>query len=101
MTGTTHAELVGKAQRLIREKDALEKHIQELEDVLKSVGSRSNMKYLQWPPILRHILLIKQGVGMNEPLTDAEGFPRADIDIYQGFFHSKLPITCLRSLCPV
>lgn len=25
----------------------------------------------------------QKGVGMNEPLVDAEGFPRADVDIYQ------------------
>uniref|UniRef100_A0A8C4TVS5 Nas2 N-terminal domain-containing protein n=1 Tax=Falco tinnunculus TaxID=100819 RepID=A0A8C4TVS5_FALTI len=25
----------------------------------------------------------QKGVGMHEPLVDAEGFPRADIDLYQ------------------
>ncbi|KNC98458.1 uncharacterized protein SPPG_06158 [Spizellomyces punctatus DAOM BR117] len=68
MTAPTHAELVAKAQRLVREKDALEAHIRELEQVLQS-----------------------QGVGMDDPLTDAAGFPRADIDVYQ-IRHARVEI---------
>ena len=31
-----------------------------------------------------HINLLKAlGVGMDQPLIDSEGFPRADIDLYQ------------------
>ncbi len=31
-----------------------------------------------------HINLLKAlGVGMDQPLVDSEGFPRADIDLYQ------------------
>jgi len=46
--------------QLMKEKDRLEGDIQGLSDVLRS-----------------------QGVGMDEPLVDAEGFPRSDIDVYQ------------------
>ncbi|XP_065846250.1 26S proteasome non-ATPase regulatory subunit 9-like [Oscarella lobularis] len=45
---------------LIAQKDAIEAEIKALSDVLDS----------------------QKGVGMNEPLVDTEGFPRADIDIY-------------------
>ncbi|KAJ3036342.1 26S proteasome non-ATPase regulatory subunit 9 [Rhizophlyctis rosea] len=59
MTGATHADLLAHAQQLIREKDSIENNIRENEAVLQS-----------------------QKVGMNDPLIDAEGFPRADVDIY-------------------
>merc|ERR1711872_709111 len=45
---------------MIKEKEILEDEIKGLTEVLTS-----------------------QGVGMDEPLVDAEGFPRADIDVYQ------------------
>ena len=44
----------------IQDKENLEKDIVALSEVLKS-----------------------QGVGMDEPLVDDEGYPRADIDVYQ------------------
>ncbi|KPM08852.1 hypothetical protein QR98_0073770 [Sarcoptes scabiei] len=28
-------------------------------------------------------ILDSQGIGMNEPLVDSEGYPRNDLDIYQ------------------
>ncbi|KAJ3187839.1 putative 26S proteasome regulatory subunit [Gaertneriomyces sp. JEL0708] len=59
MTKPTYSELVDNAQKLIGRKEALEREISELEDVLRT-----------------------QGVGMTEPLTDSEGFPRADVDVY-------------------
>ena len=45
---------------LMKQKDALEEEIKALNQVLES-----------------------QKVGMDDPLVDVEGFPRADIDIYQ------------------
>ncbi|KAI9017475.1 26S proteasome non-ATPase regulatory subunit 9-like protein [Gaertneriomyces semiglobifer] len=59
MTKPTYAELVENAQKLIGRKEALEREITELQDVLRT-----------------------QGVGMTESLTDSEGFPRADVDVY-------------------
>lgn len=32
---------------------------------------------------LDFVHLQQKGVGMNEPLVDADGYPRADVDIYQ------------------
>ena len=31
-------------------------------------------------------VLESQGCGMEDPLVDGEGFPRADIDVYQVLF---------------
>ena len=45
---------------LVRAKDALEAEMKELGAVLEG-----------------------QGVGMEDALVDAEGFPRGDIDVYQ------------------
>lgn len=56
MGNVTREELL----QLMKEKENLEKDIVALSEVLKS-----------------------QGVGMDEPLVDDEGFPRADIDVYQ------------------
>ena len=44
----------------MKQKDNLEEEIKALNQVLES-----------------------QKVGMDDPLVDAEGFPRADIDVYQ------------------
>jgi len=49
-----------QVMQLIKEKERLEGDIEALSEVLKS-----------------------QGVGMDEPLTDQEDFPRSDIDVYQ------------------
>jgi len=46
--------------QLMKEKDKLETELKELSDVLRS-----------------------QGVGMDDPVVDQDGFPRADIDVYQ------------------
>ena len=45
---------------LMKQKDNLEEEIKALHQVLES-----------------------QKVGMDDPLVDAEGFPRSDIDVYQ------------------
>ena len=45
---------------LMKQKDSLEEEIKALNQVLES-----------------------QKVGMDDPLVDAGGFPRADIDVYQ------------------
>ncbi|KAI9098336.1 hypothetical protein DFS34DRAFT_109282 [Phlyctochytrium arcticum] len=60
MTGPTHAELVAKAQRLVQEKDEIESRITVYDQLLKS-----------------------HNIGMTEQLTDSEGFPRADVDVWQ------------------
>lgn len=36
----------------------------------------------------------QKSVGMDEPLTDAEGFPRPDIDIYS-VRHARHQIICM------
>lgn len=51
-------DLVADAQQLIKKKDDIEAQLRELEASLAS-----------------------QGVGMDQPLVDAGGFPRSDIDI--------------------
>lgn len=52
---------VSDVQELVRRKDELEAQIKACYELLES----------------------QKGVGMNEPLVDAEGFPRDDIDLYQ------------------
>ena len=47
----------------MKQKDALEAELKALGQVLES-----------------------QGCGMEDPLVDGEGFPRADIDVYQVLF---------------
>ncbi|KAI7876035.1 hypothetical protein K492DRAFT_210615 [Lichtheimia hyalospora FSU 10163] len=51
-------DLVADAQQLIKKKDDIEAQLRELEDSLTM-----------------------QGVGMDQPLVDAGGFPRSDIDV--------------------
>ncbi|XP_073169469.1 26S proteasome non-ATPase regulatory subunit 9 isoform X2 [Lepidochelys kempii] len=51
---------VREVQELVRRKDELEAQIKACYAVLEG-----------------------KGVGMNEPLVDAEGYPRADVDVYQ------------------
>ncbi|XP_077015875.1 26S proteasome non-ATPase regulatory subunit 9 isoform X1 [Tamandua tetradactyla] len=52
---------VSDIQELMRRKDEIEAQIKANYDVLES----------------------QKGVGMNEPLVDCEGYPRADVDLYQ------------------
>ncbi|XP_037734723.1 26S proteasome non-ATPase regulatory subunit 9 isoform X3 [Chelonia mydas] len=52
---------VREVQELVRRKDELEAQIKACYAVLEG----------------------QQGVGMDEPLVDAEGYPRADVDVYQ------------------
>ncbi|XP_064119297.1 26S proteasome non-ATPase regulatory subunit 9-like [Macrobrachium nipponense] len=58
---------------LMREKDQVEQTLKELWDVLKT-----------------------NHVGMGEPLTDNEGYPRSDIDVYQ-VRHARHQIKCLQN----
>ncbi|NWI09393.1 PSMD9 ATPase, partial [Crypturellus soui] len=55
------AVTVRDVQQLVRRKDEIEAQIKAYYEVLED----------------------QKGVGMNEPLVDVEGFPRADIDLYQ------------------
>ncbi|KAL7754103.1 putative 26S proteasome regulatory subunit [Sorochytrium milnesiophthora] len=48
-----------RTQALVKEKDDIEEELREMEGVLKS-----------------------QNVGLDEPLVDRDGFPRADVDVY-------------------
>ncbi|KAJ3302139.1 26S proteasome non-ATPase regulatory subunit 9 [Kappamyces sp. JEL0829] len=50
---------VEECKKLVRQKEELEQKIQEFESVLRS-----------------------QGVGMQTPLVDQDGFPRGDLDLY-------------------
>ncbi|KAJ3013271.1 putative 26S proteasome regulatory subunit [Thoreauomyces humboldtii] len=59
MTGPSHEEAVANAQLLMKQKDNLEAQIRALEEVLAS-----------------------QNCDMTSQLTDAEGFPRGDVDVY-------------------
>ncbi|KAJ8652455.1 hypothetical protein O0I10_011922 [Lichtheimia ornata] len=51
-------DLLAEAQQLIKKKDDIEAQLRELEESLRI-----------------------QGVGMDQPLVDAGGFPRSDIDV--------------------
>ncbi|XP_063171649.1 26S proteasome non-ATPase regulatory subunit 9 [Candoia aspera] len=55
------AVTVGDLQQLLKKKDEIEAQIKAYYDVLQD----------------------QKGVGMSEPLVDAEGYPRADVDVYQ------------------
>ncbi|NXA37298.1 PSMD9 ATPase, partial [Eudromia elegans] len=59
--GGGRAVSVSDVQQLVRKKDEIEAQIKAYYEVLED----------------------QKGVGMNEPLVDVEGFPRADIDLYQ------------------
>ncbi|XP_068937870.1 26S proteasome non-ATPase regulatory subunit 9 [Petaurus breviceps papuanus] len=52
---------ISDVQELMRRKDEIEAQIKAYYDVLED----------------------QKGVGMNEPLVDIEGYPRADVDVYQ------------------
>ncbi|NXU34956.1 PSMD9 ATPase, partial [Drymodes brunneopygia] len=60
---------VSDVQQLVRRKDEIEAQIKACYELLEG-ESASGMED-------------RSGVGMHEPLVDAEGFPRADIDLYQ------------------
>ncbi|XP_037054604.1 26S proteasome non-ATPase regulatory subunit 9 isoform X2 [Peromyscus leucopus] len=55
------AAAVSGIQELMRRKEEIEAQIKANYDVLES----------------------QKGIGMNEPLVDCEGYPRADVDLYQ------------------
>ncbi|GFS10136.1 26S proteasome non-ATPase regulatory subunit 9-like [Elysia marginata] len=63
-----------KYTSLCKKKDEIEGQIKELLDLLES----------------------QKGVGLKEPLTDAEGYPRADIDVYS-CRHARHQISCLQN----
>ncbi|KAK3776951.1 hypothetical protein RRG08_042310 [Elysia crispata] len=63
-----------KYKSLCKKKDEIEEQIKELLDLLES----------------------QKGVGLKEPLTDAEGYPRADIDVYS-CRHARHQISCLQN----
>ncbi|RUS74179.1 hypothetical protein EGW08_018068 [Elysia chlorotica] len=63
-----------KYKSLCKKKEEIEGEIKELLDLLES----------------------QKGVGLKEPLTDAEGFPRADIDVYS-CRHARHQISCLQN----
>ncbi|KAI8818526.1 uncharacterized protein EV422DRAFT_569578 [Fimicolochytrium jonesii] len=73
MTASTYDDIVTTTRRLIAEKDAIEDRIRSLEQVLSS-----------------------QNLTMTTPLTDADGFPRADIDVYN-IRHVRVEIIRLRN----
>ncbi|XP_027709346.1 26S proteasome non-ATPase regulatory subunit 9 [Vombatus ursinus] len=52
---------ISDVQELVRRKDEIEAQIKAYYEVLED----------------------QKGVGMNEPLVDVEGYPRADVDVYQ------------------
>ncbi|KAJ1547942.1 26S proteasome non-ATPase regulatory subunit 9 [Nowakowskiella sp. JEL0078] len=60
MTIQTSNELATEARKILAEKDEIESKIAELSGILIEQGN----------------------VGLNSPLIDSEGFPRADIDVY-------------------
>ncbi|NXS53177.1 PSMD9 ATPase, partial [Brachypteracias leptosomus] len=59
--GGSRPVTVSDVQQLVKRKDEIEAQIKACYELLES----------------------QKGVGMNEPLVDAEGFPRDDIDLYQ------------------
>ncbi|NXJ11340.1 PSMD9 ATPase, partial [Odontophorus gujanensis] len=61
MAGEERAVTVREVQRLVRRKDELEAQIRACYQLLED----------------------QKGVGTDGPLVDAEGFPRADIDLYR------------------
>ncbi|KAK3597056.1 hypothetical protein CHS0354_022059 [Potamilus streckersoni] len=68
------AATMAKMNQLMKRRDEIEAEIKELGDVLESQG----------------------GVGMKGPLVDAEGYPRADIDVYS-VRHARHRIICLQN----
>lgn len=60
--------------KLIEEKEKIEKKINDLGQVL----------------------VVNKNAGMNEPLVDADGFPRNDIDVYQ-VRTARSQIICLQN----
>lgn len=80
---------VSDVQQLVRRKDEIEAQIKACYELLEGVsaragpgragGRRAGPAPSQPPPLPSQ----QKGVGMHEPLVDAEGFPRADIDLYQ------------------
>ncbi|KAK6173313.1 hypothetical protein SNE40_016788 [Patella caerulea] len=65
---------MAKMKELTKKRDELEKEIAELTEVLDS----------------------QQGVGLDGPLVDSQGFPRNDIDVYS-VRHARHNIICLQN----
>ncbi|XP_062591886.1 26S proteasome non-ATPase regulatory subunit 9-like [Saccostrea cucullata] len=61
-------------KKLMKRKDEIEAEIKALLEVLDS----------------------QKGIGMNEPLIDTEGYPRADIDVYT-VRHTRHKVICLQN----
>lgn len=67
MNGPTRDQVL----KFMEEKDKIEREIQELNLILETNGN----------------------VGMHEPLVDAEGYPRTDIDVFR-VRHARHRIIC-------
>lgn len=79
--------------KLIEEKTKIEKKIADLGLVLQTVR---NLKFICiWKLILNFIILQNQ-IGFNEPLVDAEGFPRNDVDVHSVRL-ARTQIICLQN----
>ncbi|XP_055995369.1 26S proteasome non-ATPase regulatory subunit 9-like [Ostrea edulis] len=61
-------------KKLMKKRDEIESEIRALHEVLDS----------------------QKGIGMNEPLVDLEGYPRADIDVYT-VRHARHTLICLQN----
>uniref|UniRef100_A0A8C9L6D7 26S proteasome non-ATPase regulatory subunit 9 n=1 Tax=Pavo cristatus TaxID=9049 RepID=A0A8C9L6D7_PAVCR len=72
--GPSRPMTLGEVQQLVRRKDELEAQIRACYQLLED----------------------QKGVGMDGPLVDAEGFPRADIDLYQ-VRTARHSIACLQN----
>lgn len=91
MTGENSSEItMDDVNNLIKKKDEIEEQIKAYYEVLEDVSyTESAVKsalrvfvcYYKSKHVL--ILLFQQGVGVEGPLVDAEGYPRADVNLYQ------------------
>nr|XP_022319909.1 26S proteasome non-ATPase regulatory subunit 9-like [Crassostrea virginica] len=61
-------------KKLMKKRDEIESEIKALHEVLDS----------------------QKGIGMNEPVIDSEGYPRADIDVYT-VRHARHKVICLQN----
>lgn len=64
------------------------------EEVMKLIAKKEQME--RSINDLGQILAANKNVGMNESLLDAEGFPRADIDVY-AVREARHKIICLQN----
>lgn len=87
-------------KKLMKKRDEIESEIKALHEVLDSVWQyfvvvvykREVDKRHKWHWYISNILKQK-GIGMNEPLIDSEGYPRADIDVYT-VRHARHKVIC-------